>query len=180
MIGGATTAGILFAGASTLSRIGYPTRDTISFIGLMVALIVLASTMSVKPVPTLSRRWIVPRRWGAYGGNTFAALFGFSMGLGWRTRVGSNVYWVLLLGGLAAPRFLTVCVPFVLFALVRSAPVALIAARNVNRNVHCAIPSISANARQLAGLGGSSLARLASAASLVAYSAAALRQLLRS
>lgn len=77
-------------------------------------------------LPVLSRSWVVPRTWGLRGGTPFALLFGFSLGLGWRTRVGSNLFWILLLAALLLRHPLAVLAVFGIFGVVRAAPVVVL------------------------------------------------------
>lgn len=74
---------------------------------------------------TISGGWVVPKFWAAYGRMLHGALFGFSMGLGWRTRCASNHLWVLLVGvgitGGAAG-----LVALQVFAMTRALPVLFV------------------------------------------------------
>lgn len=78
-------------------------------------------------VPYVSSRWGIPRQWSAFGIDRYAGLFGFNLGLGWRTRVNSNLFWLMVIIGLAVGDFVSLIWLFVPFALARAIPVLVIA-----------------------------------------------------
>src|SRR5262245_19489294 len=80
---------------------GEPTARRL-FVGVVGAVLLwlgisnIASRHEVVP----SCRWMIPRAWEGYGPVRYGAAFGFNLGLGWRTRVHSNLWWVAILAGL--------------------------------------------------------------------------------
>jgi hypothetical protein len=79
-----------------------------------------------------SRCWLVPRSWHAYGRDRFAAAFGFILGLGWMTRVGSIAYWLLLATCFVQGSLFSSLLLFAVFGLVRATPLLLISRVRAN------------------------------------------------
>lgn len=122
--GGAVT-GVLVYAVGSLVR-GSSTGAMVLTTATLTAVVFLAVATAVgKEPPPLSSQAIVPRRWGAYGTRAFAALFGFSLGLGWRTRIGSNLFWVLVAGAALAPRLWVAVLPFLAFGATRTLPIVV-------------------------------------------------------
>ena len=91
-------------------------------LGVLALVIVALQALGVR-LKVASRCWIIPRTWQAYGGLRFAALFGYNLGLGWKTRVGSNAFWIIVLAGMLVPNLAATVVAFVLFSAIRALPV---------------------------------------------------------
>jgi hypothetical protein len=93
----------------------------------LLALGLGAAALAGWRVRVVSRKWMIPRGWQAYGGSVFAAVFGLNLGMGWRTRVTSNGFWVMLLAGAAMVNATLWYFAFAVFALVRGIPILAIA-----------------------------------------------------
>lgn len=102
---------------------------SITVIGLSLALAL--SLMLGIGIPVVSRRWIIPRDWQAYGGRMIATLFGFNLGLGWRTHVATNGFWLLLGSAAIVGGQLHWVFAFVAFAIARAVPLYVLALRHM-------------------------------------------------
>ena len=132
--------GLTFAAASLLG--GVASGSGIYLIGLTVRTIpfgsvilhglVIAAAVAAQVEMLLDRRlwvpssgWLIPRQWAAMGRSIFTVLFGFHLGLGWRTKVNSNLFWAFVGGVALAPAYSHALIFFALFALTRAVPVVV-------------------------------------------------------
>ena len=96
--------------------------------GLRIAVLSVALSYGVAevrgatwPIPT--RRWLVPQRWGLFGRQIYAALFGLSLGAGFLTVINFVGYYLIvgLCVLIASPQLGAVV--FATYAMARAAPV---------------------------------------------------------
>ena len=101
-------------------------REVILGLVMLLALAVPALHLVGLRLRVLSGRWVIPRAWQAYGARRFAWLFGFNLGLGWRTRVGTMSFWLVLAACMLLNDPLVTLSALLSFALTRALPVAVL------------------------------------------------------
>lgn len=96
----------------------------------IVAFVALGSALissGLVPVRSPQSPWRIPKSWNRFGPTTFAALFGFVLGLGFLTVVSSSGYYVLLVWAAMSPAWSDVWPAFVAFGAGRVMPLILAA-----------------------------------------------------
>lgn len=139
---------------------------------LTAAAFLASATLLGRSPATLSGTWVVPRSWGTYGPGAFAALFGVHLGLGWRTRIGSNLFWLLMAGAALAPTLHLAVLPFLAFATTRALPILVTATVRSTVTRHYSVKLTVSDARLLGAAARSPYARYASVLSAVAFGVA--------
>lgn len=102
---------------------GRPPAVVVGFIALTCAW----AAGTNRTMPIIQSRWMIPRSWGRLGSLPYSAIFGWILGLGFVTRVGSVGYYVLLVWGLASQTWSEVGLVFCAYGACRALPLLAIA-----------------------------------------------------
>lgn len=103
------------------------TQAPLNAIVSAVAAIIVVSDFFDTPFPIPSTCWLIPRAWAMRGPVVFAALFGVNIGFGWRTRVVSHSFWLMIALAICSWNLSTTLLAFTCFGAVRAIPVVLFA-----------------------------------------------------
>lgn len=123
---GSLTTGLAVFLTAWVGRLLLESFEMLVTIGAgVVSALTVGSLLGVPVI--LSRSWMVPKHWAVNNPVGFSALFGYSLGLGWRTQVGSNLWWLLVLISALQPNLWLAAAPIVVFGLTRALPVVVIA-----------------------------------------------------
>jgi hypothetical protein len=78
------------------------------------------------PERVISRRWMIPR--SLVDGTVWktSIAFGFNLGLGFRTRLSSNLWWIMVAAAVLETRLWLAVAPFLLFSIWRGVPAILL------------------------------------------------------
>mgnify|MGYP001171558240 CR=1 FL=1 len=115
--------------ASVVYGVGrYVVHPSPRVVGLVALVTVLGGTGLI-PIPLPESKWAVPRSWRRFGHVLYAAIFGGILGLGFVTAVASLALYTIVAWGLTVAIWLPLWIVLLMFAVARSVPLLVVAAR---------------------------------------------------